>query len=445
MDIFTSREIALSVWSFILTGFVLSKAPTRKAAVKVLAALFNNHLLRVYAVTTAYILLIIFILAVSGLWNPAHLKSTIIWFFSVAILSLFRLPQMMEDFSYFKKTAADNLKIIVAVEFIISSYTLALWQELLLLPFIAFVSGMLGVTNIKPEFQIPKYKPVKTLLNSVLAIIGLGFIGSAIFQIVGDINGFASVGTLSDFALPPILTFLFLPYLFLLAVYAVYETVFSVMRITIKNEEARRYAHFASIMAFRTNVELLKRWKRDIGVSNPKTKDEVRTTINDVLERRKREQNPAKIPLEKGWSPYEAKNYLTGHGLNTGEYHKSWPDSDEWYASSPLVEIDQGIFPNNIAYYVDGDQTTTKQLKIAINVNAPESAQQAHEKLALTSKELTKTALEDNLPDSYVDQILSGTEFTIELAGKSVSLARENFRNKSEQYKLSFMIESPVS
>jgi hypothetical protein len=52
-------------------------------------------------------------------------------------------------------------------------------------------------------------------------------------------------------------------------------------------------------------------------------------------------------------------------------------DADEWWASSPYLEIGDAIMPNNLAYYVDGHEAVATTLKLVLNVNAPETAQKA--------------------------------------------------------------------
>ena len=445
MDIFSARELATGFWlsAVILTVFAIPC--TRNAALNVVYTLFDKRLVRVYLISAAYIFLILVVLNAVGFWTVAHLKNTIIWFFSIAIFSIFQINKIMEDISYFKKTALDTAKLLVVVEFIISSYPLAIWQEFILVPFLTFISALLAVAEIKPEFQTPKYNATRALLKGVLAIVGLVLIVTAIRQLIGDIQSFFTLGTLSEFLLPIFLTLLFLPYLFLLTVYAEYERVFSALPFSIKGSAARKYAHSASILAFLTDVELLRRWKRDVGISNPKSKQEVRDSIRYALKRRTAALNPVSVSIEDGWSPYAAKDFLSDLGFKTGEYHMPLHEvPDEWYAASPLSEIGDGVFPNNIAYYVDGTRESVTQLKLAVNINDPDTSRDALEELVLGANALTRKALRINLPSNVSEAIFSASEIAVQLADKSVVLQRENFQGKTNRYKLSFLINNAI-
>lgn len=69
------------------------------------------------------------------------------------------------------------------------------------------------------------------------------------------------------------------------------------------------------------------------------------------------EKYPEKVPLSKGWSPYAAKDFLIQEGIETSYYQPN--ELDEWFACSPFKELGQEIVPNNIAYYIDGDASTS--------------------------------------------------------------------------------------
>jgi len=444
MELFSSREIATYFWLTVFVISVLALKETRSAALNVIRALFDKRLVRVYTITIAYIVFVLLVLSIIGFWSHAHLKSTVIWFFTVAMFSLLQINKIMEDFSYFKRTALNNFQILVAVEFVISTYTLSLWLEILLVPFLSFVVALLAVAQSRPEFQTPKYDVTRRFLNGILMLAGFAFIILALKQLVADVRSFFSIGTLSEFMLPIVLTLSFLPYLFLLAVYAVYETVFSTLPFSIKDKAVRKYAHSASILAFLTNVELLQRWKRDVGFVRPETKESVRISIRDVLNRRKKELSPESVSIENGWSPYAAKDFLVNHDLKTEEYRPvPYSEADEWFTQSSYREIGNGILPNNIAYYVDGSESTATKLKIAVTINDPESATDVLRELALVANDLTDKALGVSLIGPAIESINNAEDFQTRIDDKHIIITRENFRNRTDQYNLSFIIQQP--
>jgi hypothetical protein len=107
-----------------------------------------------------------------------------------------------------------------------------------------------------------------------------------------------------------------------------------------------------------------------------------------------RESNPPKVNRSEGWSPYEAKDYLEPEGIKTRHYHPVDPsDAVEWFCCSDLVEFGEGLLPNNIGYYLSGNERAVKSLELKLNVNSPEHAAEAHAKLLSAADTLTRNAL----------------------------------------------------
>ena len=77
-----------------------------------------------------YIAIVVLILSGADFWNMTQLKNTILWTFSVAILSMFHIPQIMENDDYFRNAIRDNFKLIAVFEFVVAFYTFPLLVEL---------------------------------------------------------------------------------------------------------------------------------------------------------------------------------------------------------------------------------------------------------------------------------------------------------------------------
>src|SRR5690606_269985 len=127
----------------------------------------------------AYIAILVYALRQAGVWDVNQLKSTIIWSTSVAAVSLLRINQFASDPHYFRTAIKDNLKIVVLVEYLIGFWTLPLWIELLMVPFGAFMGGMLAIAQSEK-----KYQTVEILLSSVLSLLGMILIIHAVYKLV---------------------------------------------------------------------------------------------------------------------------------------------------------------------------------------------------------------------------------------------------------------------
>ncbi|MEM8985436.1 MAG: hypothetical protein AAGC95_01825 [Pseudomonadota bacterium] len=429
MDIFSTRELALAIWLCAIIAVCIYFKTTRRLAISVVKHALHKRLVWVYCITVFYIVLIVLLLWQLGIWNITHLKSTIIWAVTVGFISLFRLPDRAEDFGFFRQVVIDNLKLIVILEFIISMKPFAFWQELILIPTATFLTLIAEFSKNKPEYRIA-YK----LFSGTMSILGVIVIIFAFKGVLGDLTGFFSLQTLSDFTLPPILTFLFLPYLYALALYNIYETAFVVLKMPIQDKKVRDYAYFASIVAFGNNVKLLHRWRRDVMIVKPKSVEAVKQTVRDVLHRRKRELKPVAVPLEQGWSPYIAKEYLVEAGLISGEYHRSLPELPDWSSSSNHIDLGDGSLPNHISFYVDGDENVAKQLKLVLNVNEIDAADDATQIFVDLAEQLCEAALEHELPSELRVAIFARYNEAVTLNGKAVSVRHEDFENNELGY-----------
>ena len=94
----------------------------------------------------------------------------------------------------------DNIAISVAVEFLIGFWTFDLWVEILLIPFLVFISVLYAVAE-----REKKNKAAKSFLQGILTLLGVISFIYAIYNLVHFPQDFFSVDTLKVFVLPLIL------------------------------------------------------------------------------------------------------------------------------------------------------------------------------------------------------------------------------------------------
>jgi hypothetical protein len=159
------------------------------------------------------------------------------------------------------------------------------------------------------------------------------------------------------------------------------------------------YAKRRAVVAFHVRTELLKRWARNLAISQPANRRDVEEAIRKVKRIREREEHPEAVPLERGWwPPFAAGAFLAAEGLATGDYHTGAVEYDEWWAESFPLEFGDGIIPDNITYRVFGDETAATRLKLRLNVNTRETAQDARRKLLGVAQVLYEKALGPPMP-----------------------------------------------
>ncbi len=206
-----------------------------------------------------YISAMVWVLAEVELWSTVQLKLTIIWVVSVAAVMLFRVNSISEDEHFFKKAIQDNIKIIIVLEFVINVYSLSLWIELILVPLLAILAGILVIAE-----SDKKYAQVEKAINWFLETTGLGLLAYAIYRIAVDFGSFANIENLQDFTLPPIMSIAYLPFVYFIALFMTYEVLFVRLGFFIKESHLLRYTKLRTLINMNVNLSRLKKWSKHI-------------------------------------------------------------------------------------------------------------------------------------------------------------------------------------
>lgn len=255
-----------------------------------LRAFFVPKIVVVMAWASLWIVLCIQMLRYAGAWDVGNLKTTLLWAVTFAFVTLLDIGRISEDDTYFRKTVRDTVGATVAITFIAEAYSFPLAVELILIPYLALMTGIQVVSEKKPE-----QASVHKLANTLLAVIGLVYVAYGFYMIAIDFREFATWTTLREFLIPITLSLLFLPYLYVVSVLVAYERTFTGLRCAQRDYALRRYAAFQAALRFRFNLEGLRRWKRHIGVFQPDSREGILASISEVKANQKKESNPPPV------------------------------------------------------------------------------------------------------------------------------------------------------
>jgi hypothetical protein len=426
LDILNNREWALVIWFFIFVFFVLFSPKmknVRESFKHILNAFFVKAIITTVALMMIYITLIVFGLFRIGLWELNQFKNTIIWAISVGALSLFRITSTKEDPHFLRKLVLDNLKLIAIVKFVVDFYTLGLFIELMLVPFFVVLGGMLALAPYDKE-----YHQVQKFLNGIMVILGVILIFHSIYMLATNFGEFAKKQTIYDFYVPPLLTFLYLPFLFIMKVLITYEQAFLRLQYYIKNSKVRRFAKIYSTFNFHFRVKLLERWVTTLPFEEISSKEGIVKSVKQIFKMVSVEKDPPKVPLQKGWSPYMAKQFLLSEGLGTDYYHPI--GQQEWYASSVIVKVGNDVITNTISYNVNGNETIANSLEIILNVFSCKSALTAHSKLLSSVRTLLKAALDLDVSNEIEAAIMKGKNQVFKLGSFIATIEKHDWQQK---------------
>lgn len=431
MDILSTREWAILIWVLLLAisyyNFSPEKEELKEPFKKLLRTLFARQIVSVFVLMSIYVGLMVYFLEQVGVWDSAQFKTTIIWYFSVASLSLFRLNHYEESPHRLSGLVADNFRLVSIIEYLVSTYTFHLAVEIMLVPVLFVLVMVVAIAEAKPEL-----KAAHTVLNGLLDAIAVAIFCATLYLMFGDIGRIASSDGVMDFIVPSVLTALYVPFVAFMVVYSTYQNVLIKLRYSIKKRHLEFYARLAALLVFNFRIDLLKRWATNVALRKIETIRNINQSILQILQMAAREKKPPKVDRSEGWSPYEAKDYLTSEGIKTRHYHPVDPaDATEWFCCSDLVEFGNGLISNNIAYYLNGDEHAVKSLKLKLNVNSPEHSLEAHAKLLSAADTLIKKALGLELYEMLDKTITPGTEGLMEGPGFKIALTKHFWPNQA--------------
>jgi hypothetical protein len=276
ISVLDNREISILIWLGVLFLLLLFRKGFRKSLIAVLRSLTQKNIAITMLFMILYVCLSIYVLHRLNFWDLSNLSVTVIWFIGVALVLFMNIPDLMKD-DLIKKVVWDSLKIAAIVEFIANIYVFDLWIELILVPLFTIIGARLGYLSGKY-----KSKKAKMIFNIMAAIIGIGFIIYALYNIILDFQGFASIANLRDFLLPIIFTVILLPYVLSVSLFFVYKDIFSYIDRLINDQSLVRYTKWKTVVEFNFQPRILYAWKRKICLLNIYDKDEITEEIDKL-------------------------------------------------------------------------------------------------------------------------------------------------------------------
>lgn len=409
------REIAILIWGVGLFAFLVVKAKAWPAVVGIFRSFWKPVILLSIGFMALYVEASVWVLWHIGLWTTDNLKTTLVWFATFAVGWIFDLKRWEADpVEDVRVTLKEVLSVTTLVTFVTEVYTFNLIGELLVVPVVSFVALMAAFAQGRSQSRM-----VANLFNGILAVIGLSLLGYAAYRLVGDLHGFATADTGREFAVPGLLSLLFIPFMYVFNIWNAYSGVLRTMSISIKDEKLQHHARVRAFFWFGLNVGLLRRWKATLFRTKIDSVEALRRSVATMKAARLREWEPPLVDAEDGWSPHLARQFLVGQELTPGPYNPSY---GEWRASTTLQKLGPGFDADNIAYYVTGTEDAATQLRVKLNVNNPDEAEGVEQSLAALRKAgatLIAAALGDEA-ESVIDRLAEAPSDRAQSAHASV-------------------------
>lgn len=256
LELFNNREIAAGVWLVVALVIVTLLLGPRQFLTELLKTFQSVALLVLITLACAYLTIAVYGLLKIGFWEPTLLKGTILWAILSGSVLIFRSLGSSGADVTLRSLLRDNLKIIVIIEFLVSSYTFNLIVELFLWAIlVAFVA-----VNALLESQ-EQHRGSAKFTSASLVIFGWIVIVQAAWRALADMGDFATTLTLREFLLPLVLSLLILPFIYFSQVYSCYDTIFRRLSLSLelqKNSSLKSYAKRRIIRTCGVNTAKLR-------------------------------------------------------------------------------------------------------------------------------------------------------------------------------------------
>ena len=216
----TTRELAVVLWTAVLFVWGLSHGPVRATLADVIKATLVRPILTFFVFLGIWTAGSAWLLHAVGLWTTSQLKETGLWFLFTGTVAGIDAATGYED-PDFRKAIREGLGVFVLVAFVVEANPFSLPVELVLVPSLGVVAILHGYAE-----GMGTHPEVKRLLEVVMAVAGLTILGFAGARAWSDFASLKSLDSARSLLVPPLLSVLHLPALFVIVIQARYDWLF---------------------------------------------------------------------------------------------------------------------------------------------------------------------------------------------------------------------------
>lgn len=357
------------------------------------------------------------------------------WILFVALPLMFQSAKINSFQKFLKEIVRPLIAFSILFEYIFGLYTFALWIEILMVPALVMLGGMLAVSERKTE-----HAQVNKLLKGTQSIWGLTAIFFIGLHLVQNYQDYGNRMVLMQFLLPLFLSLLFLPFLYGIAMYVHYENAFVSLNRHFSQQSMFRYAMLITMVRFNGDLEGMIRWRQMVLSKNLQTRPEIDESVALIKALQKSENNPHTVNEGLGWSPYQVKDLLASKGITTSEYKNS--TDDEFLAISfPTALNEEALRPDSMTYMVLGEQLVATELHLGLKIYYSEyNSSLSLIELLNCAELLYESVFGDVLPKEIKAAVLKSHNYTFSNTLATISVEKSTWTNKDQGYSMYFKV-----
>ncbi len=268
-----NREKAAAIWFAVALVFFSKSRSFRRSLFHLAKAFFTIGILKMVFLMVAYGCVLVYFFWRVGLWDPHLTRETVYWFLTAFAL-LINAHRASEEKLFFRKIIARLATVAVVFEFLVKFYVFSLLTELLFILVVAFLS----LLSIAAEGI--KFNKIRLFSDTLLGAFAITLILNSLYRIVVSFQEFSIFAASQEILFPIIFTLLYLPYIYLVALYMLYQTTFIRLSFTTPTRKLPLRVKTRVLFACGINLRKLKLFSKKVRFLRGFNEDEMINAIS---------------------------------------------------------------------------------------------------------------------------------------------------------------------
>jgi hypothetical protein len=240
-----NRETAMLVWLGVALVWMLKRTEIRHSLADIGRSLVQPRILLTLGGFVVWIAGCAWIAAQVGLWESSLVNESVYWFLATGFVLYFGAAKLARGEGSLRQMAGQVLTLSLLAEVAVNLVVMPLWIELWFLPLITALVALQVFAEGKEEFA-----PGKMLIDAVVAVIGIALLAFVGVSLITDPSQLNLLQLARTVALPVWMTFLSLPFIYLLGLWAAYELAFNRIDFFATDKANSRRAKRAMVKRF---------------------------------------------------------------------------------------------------------------------------------------------------------------------------------------------------